>query len=331
MGLETGTYISDLDGTNPVSGDGIAQGDDHLRLIKTVLKSTFPNASKAIYFPSSSTKSVGFSVLSTEMNMTFLVSTASGNVIATLPTLVSGDAGWHCYIMKTSTDTSAIFITPPSGTIQSGALSGLAKTRRAIPGIPCRVFWTGSAWIAERAERSPVGSILDFDGATAPVGYELPNGQTLAGASGSIYPDYFAMKGSLVTRDVTGRVVAMLEPVPLRLTTLGGGIDGTTLGSAGGLQKHTLVEGEIPAHSHSGTTGGQSADHTHLQHIDTLYDTSNPAIQNAAGSNMNTTQKSTEGTSNDHTHAFTTDSAGGSLSHFNTQPTIVLNKILVVE
>lgn len=41
MALETGNYIGDLVSTNPASGDGKAQGDDHIRLIKKVLKNTF--------------------------------------------------------------------------------------------------------------------------------------------------------------------------------------------------------------------------------------------------------------------------------------------------
>jgi hypothetical protein len=43
MGLETGTYIDDLVITNPVSSDKRRFGDDHLRLIKTCLKNSFPN------------------------------------------------------------------------------------------------------------------------------------------------------------------------------------------------------------------------------------------------------------------------------------------------
>jgi len=43
MGLETGTYISDLIVTNPEGIDNKSQGDDHIRLIKAVLKATFPN------------------------------------------------------------------------------------------------------------------------------------------------------------------------------------------------------------------------------------------------------------------------------------------------
>ena len=48
MGLETGTYISDLVSTNPVSSDPKSEGDDHLRFIKSTVKATFPNVSGAV-------------------------------------------------------------------------------------------------------------------------------------------------------------------------------------------------------------------------------------------------------------------------------------------
>ena len=48
MALETGTYISDLVITNPVIGDDVGQGDDHLRLVKATVKTTFPNVTGAV-------------------------------------------------------------------------------------------------------------------------------------------------------------------------------------------------------------------------------------------------------------------------------------------
>jgi len=47
MALESATYIDGLVTTNPPGSDSISQGDDHLRLIKTVLKNSFPNVSTA--------------------------------------------------------------------------------------------------------------------------------------------------------------------------------------------------------------------------------------------------------------------------------------------
>jgi hypothetical protein len=48
MALETGTYISDLVPTNPSAGDLISAGDDHIRLLKSTIKATFPNLTGAV-------------------------------------------------------------------------------------------------------------------------------------------------------------------------------------------------------------------------------------------------------------------------------------------
>ena len=48
MGLETGTYIDSLNSSNPTASDAVSQGDDHLRLIKSTVKATFPNLSNAV-------------------------------------------------------------------------------------------------------------------------------------------------------------------------------------------------------------------------------------------------------------------------------------------
>ena len=48
MGIEVATYISGLDENNPAGSDNISEGDDHLKLIKSVLKNTLPNADEAM-------------------------------------------------------------------------------------------------------------------------------------------------------------------------------------------------------------------------------------------------------------------------------------------
>ena len=51
MALESGTYIKDLVSTNPPGTDAISQGDDHIRLIKSVLQNSFPSNSNAPIIP----------------------------------------------------------------------------------------------------------------------------------------------------------------------------------------------------------------------------------------------------------------------------------------
>ena len=48
MALETGTYVNALVTSNPASTDGLAQADDHIRLIKSTIKATVPNVTGAI-------------------------------------------------------------------------------------------------------------------------------------------------------------------------------------------------------------------------------------------------------------------------------------------
>lgn len=48
MALETGTFISDLVATNPVSGDNLSQSDDHHRLLKSTILNSFPNITGAL-------------------------------------------------------------------------------------------------------------------------------------------------------------------------------------------------------------------------------------------------------------------------------------------
>lgn len=48
MALETASFISDLNVANPTATDPISDGDNHIRLIKSAIKATFPNISAAV-------------------------------------------------------------------------------------------------------------------------------------------------------------------------------------------------------------------------------------------------------------------------------------------
>ena len=48
MALESGTYISDLVTSNPDGADGRNTVDNHLRLVKSTIKNTFPNITGAV-------------------------------------------------------------------------------------------------------------------------------------------------------------------------------------------------------------------------------------------------------------------------------------------
>jgi hypothetical protein len=48
MALETGTYTDSLVTANPAATDALSQADDHLRLLKSTIKATFPNITGAV-------------------------------------------------------------------------------------------------------------------------------------------------------------------------------------------------------------------------------------------------------------------------------------------
>jgi hypothetical protein len=43
MTVESANYISQLNSSNPSASDPLSEGDDHLRLVKSVLQTQFPN------------------------------------------------------------------------------------------------------------------------------------------------------------------------------------------------------------------------------------------------------------------------------------------------
>lgn len=253
MGLETATYVTDLVSSNPPSSDLRSQGDDHLRLLKAVLQTTFPTASKAWYNPTSQAKSADFTIVAADMNKTFLVDTTAGSVTATLPTLAAGDAGWDCWLVKTNTGVNPMFVLPASGNVQSGALT-LTKTRRSIPGFRVQCLWSGTTWTIGRAVNLPVGSAIEYHGSALPTGYEWPNGQTLS--SSANYPDYNGQLATLVTLDKRGRIGIPLDNLGGSAAgrLAGGIITGTALGNVGGTDTATLSLAQIPTGINSSAT-----------------------------------------------------------------------------
>lgn len=68
MALEAATFISQLVATNPTGADQKAQGDDQMRLLKSVLQQTFPNADHAITFGGFEAKANGYVLKAVDYN-----------------------------------------------------------------------------------------------------------------------------------------------------------------------------------------------------------------------------------------------------------------------
>ena len=95
----------------------------------------------------------------------------------------------------------------------------------------------------------PTGSVISYIGNTAPTGWLLCDGSTVADMA-TLYPELYAILGSNVLPDLKLRV------------PLGAGT-GVGVRTAGG--SATIAEANLPAHKHAValTSAGQSASHSH--------------------------------------------------------------------
>lgn len=144
MALEAATYVSDFTATNPQSTDQRKQGDDHLRLIKQVLKTTFPNADRPFYFRRYEAATANLTVDASDNQRVFGVSSSAGAFQVSLPTtLTSSDDGFMVSIVKTDTSANRVTVAPTSGTINGVASLSINNTGDRID-----AFWTGTAWTA---------------------------------------------------------------------------------------------------------------------------------------------------------------------------------------
>lgn len=163
------------------------------------------------------------------------------------------------------------------------------------------------------------GTVLPFAGSAAPTGWLLCHGQavsrtTYAALFNTIGTTFGAGDGSTTFNlpDLRGRVAAgkddMGGSAASRLTNSGTGnpgIDGATLGAAGGVDRHQLTEAQMPTHAHNTPAGTISDGAAGWSTI------------GAAGGGTNVVNISEA-----------TSSTGSSNAHPNAQPTIILNQII---
>jgi hypothetical protein len=242
MSLETATFIDQLDAANPTTTDNKSQGDDHFRLLKTVLKNSVKRVTRAFYVPNVVGKSANYGVVAADDNLTIVCDTTAAFTL-TLPTLASSDAGWCVYVLKISTDTNPVWIAPPSGTI-----NGFTKVRRAVPFSLIKVLWIGSAFFASRSFNVPIGALIPHYGIGLPVGCVWPDGTSFTAAD---YVELNATIGGNTTPDIRERMLIPQDngASVSRVTGAVSGIDGNTRGSAGGAESVSLAQTNIPSYT----------------------------------------------------------------------------------
>jgi len=297
MALESGTYINSLNAANPVSTDGLAQADDHLRLIKSTILSSFPNITGAM------------NATHTELN-----TVADGDTAATSTTLVDADRfvvnddGTMVQVAITDVQTyvdANMTLRDDVVTASSIADDAVGTANIADGAVTAAKLASGAAFVS--------GMVMPYAGTTAPTGWLLAYGQdvnrtTYADLFTAIGTTYGAGDGSttFTLPDLRGRVVAgqddMGSTSANRLTNQSGGLNGDTLGATGGSETHTLTVAQMPSHSHETTFYSRTSGSSGIVHEPT----------DSSSSPLN----------------FSTNSVGGGAAHNNVQPTIILNYII---
>ena len=165
MGLETGTYIDSLNSSNPAAGDPVNEGDDHIRLVKSTVKATFPNISGAVTSTHTELNLLdGVTANTTELN--YVDITTLGTVEASKAVTV--DANKDVTAIRNLTMTGTLTVGGnTAATLQAVYPVGSIYINAAVATNPATLLGFGT-WAAFGAGRVMVGldsTDTDFDAA----------------------------------------------------------------------------------------------------------------------------------------------------------------------
>ena len=142
MPLEAGTYVSDLVAGNPDGTDERSEGDDHLRLIKSVLQTTFPNATTNYYFPRVTQITTGYTVLAADHNALLECDTTGGNFTVLLPASGALFNGFQIRVMKSDGSGNNITVDGNGADTINGAATRSVSSQYVVQTF----MWSGTEW-----------------------------------------------------------------------------------------------------------------------------------------------------------------------------------------
>lgn len=283
MSLEAATYISQFVQSNPTAVDPKAQGDDHLRLIKTVLKTTFPNANKAFKFPNSTAAQTStYAVGATEDGSIIPMNARAAAREVDLPADPGLD-GATIKVIKADHSFNPVTIDGNGNTINGESSVVLYQRYQSVT-----LVWSEATeeWFATYDRVPHIGSMMIWSGASAPSGfifaagtignagsgatnranedclglfqhfYQLSNDicPVSGGRGASAIADFDAGK-TITVLDARGRAIFGKDDMisaASRLTDEGTGNSGTAgdvLGSSGGIQAELFELTDLPTTS----------------------------------------------------------------------------------
>ena len=239
-----------------------------------------------------------------------------------------------CYLtIKPNVRTT--FQVPKNGTVSSDGLyikyivEGKTELTRTSDSSVYKTYvykqvWSTSA-VAGYAGGLPVGTSLDGYWSIPPDGYLYEDGRAV---SRTVYADLFAVIGTTFGAgdgsttfnlpDSRGRTAINISSSDTEFDVLG---------EKTGIEEVALTANQIPAHTHTGTTGSANAISYRIVH---QAGTSRSSTQfvgwTGSGGYGDSTNSSYQSAM--HTHDFTTNSTGGGSAHTNVQPSIVKMSVI---
>jgi hypothetical protein len=166
MALEdlTGTkYIDDLVSTNPAAGDNVSEGDDHIRGIKNVLKTTFPNIDGAVTPTDTEINYVGgvTSAIQTQIDSKTTNATHSGEVTGATALTIADNVVDEANLKVSNAPSNGYFLSA-----QSGATGGM--TWAEVDALPSQTSNSGKYLTTNGSAAS--WAVLDTDANTTTKG-----------------------------------------------------------------------------------------------------------------------------------------------------------------
>ena len=200
MGIETGNYINDLDADWPLATDNVSDGDNHLRLIKKVLKASFPGVDRVSEYVSVSTSEPTVSVgkgrlwlnTSTTPNLLYIYDGSNFKklpISATVDYKLMGNdtVGWVLptadgtanYPLTTTGSNVLAFAQIDTAAIADNAVDG-AKIAMGSDAAGDVLYHNGTDYVRLAKPGTPAGEVLTFVTSASAPSWTVPTGAVLA-------------------------------------------------------------------------------------------------------------------------------------------------------
>ena len=208
MGIETGNYINDLDADWPLATDNVSDGDNHLRLIKKVLKASFPGVDRVSEYISVSTSEPTVSVgkgrlwlnTSTTPNLLYIYDGSNFKklpISATVDYKLMGNdtVGWVLptadgtanYPLTTTGSNVLAFAQIDTAAIADNAVDG-AKIAMGSDAAGDVLYHNGTDYVRLAKPGTPKGDILSFNTSAVAPSWVLGSGFYAQASSGTSCP-----------------------------------------------------------------------------------------------------------------------------------------------